>query len=326
MRGLLHNRITSFTWFAVFTWFGSVVLPAPMPGHWTGEGFAASLQPELADSGIVGPAYGEIEAELKTLADFHTSTAELVTYGASVEGRNLRGIKIKLPAGRLISPTPPAHPPGPRPAVVITGSTHGNEYLNIEDRLPRWILENQNTSPGLAKFLKGGGVIFIIPILNPDGYDRRMRTNAHDVDLNRDFDLLPANESNFKEPESRAVANWLDREIEEDNLELKISVDYHCCADSLLFPWSYTEDSLPQGLLLAHEIVARAMQRFIDPNYTFGSTGQVLGYTPRGTSKDYYFARYNALSFTFEGQYGEENKKFAQHTLWWDYILSTLVN
>jgi hypothetical protein len=287
---------------------------------------AAGHQMEIADSGITGPAYSEIENDLKGLASTHVDSAALVVYGASVEGRNLRAMRISLPAGRLAQPVPPPNPPVPRPAVVISGSTHGNEYLNIEDRLPRWFLENQKTSPGLAKFLNAGGVIFVVPILNPDGYERRMRSNAHEVDLNRDFDLLPENERNFKEPESRAVAAWLDSEIRDQDLDLKVSVDYHCCADSLLFPWSYTEESLPQGILLAHEIIARAMQRLIDPAYTFGSTGQVLGYTPRGTSKDYYFARYNALSFTFEGQYGEENKKFAQHTQWWDYILASLVD
>ena len=146
------------------------------------------------------------------------------------------------------------------------------------------------------------------------------------MDLNRDFDLLPQSESNFKEPESRFLANWIDAELKESKLDLKVSVDYHCCADSLLFPWSYTVEALPEDILFAHEAIARAMQRLIDPNYTFGSTGQVLGYTPRGTSKDYYFARYNTLSFTFEGQHGQENKKFAQHTKWWDYILGTLVD
>ena len=124
---------------------------------------------EIADSGIQGPAYSVIEAELEELARTHSGIAELAYYGLSVEGKKLRGLRISLGPDQLTNPATP----GIRPAVIISGATHGNEYLNIEDRLPRWFLENWESSPGVTKFMKAGGVIFIVPIMNPDGYDAR---------------------------------------------------------------------------------------------------------------------------------------------------------
>ena len=67
------------------------------------------------------------------------------------------------------------------------------------------------------------------------------------------------------------------------------------------------------------------MRQHINSKYGSGSTGQVLGYYPRGTSKDYYFAKYGALAFTFEGSYRQEHLNFEKHTIWWDHILAEAV-
>ncbi len=281
----------------------------------------AETDSRLTSSGVPRPPYQAIYDSLGNLARRHPGWINAIDYGMTPEGRPLRLVKLQNPAlavdGLL------------RPAVLITGATHGNEYLHIEDRLPQWFFSARDTSPGVARFFAKGGVLYVIPIMNPDGYDHGKRDNSHGADLNRDFDLvLPGEakfqEAHFLEPESRAAAEVIGAEVARHGLRLAVSIDYHCCDGSLLFPWAYTDDPLPPEDLTRHERIAHLMQQDIDPAYNFGPTGQVLGYHPRGTSKDYYYAKFGALAFTFEGRYRDESRKFSKHTLFWDHVLGLI--
>lgn len=283
-------------------------------------GSAASAETEMfSDSGIDGPPYQQIYNATGALATSHPDWARVSDYGTSPGGRGLRVIRIQNPNAEGA----PSESAAKR-AVLISGSTHGNEYLNIEDRLAPWFLDNRARSPGLARFLATGGILYVVPILNPDGYDHDRRENDKGVDLNRDFDLVPADEPGFTQPETRLLAEWVERDLRASNAELKLTVDYHCCDGSLLYPWSYVMSALPPADAAAHAEIGRLMQTDINDAYATGSTGQVLGYNPRGTSKDYYYARYGALAFTFEGSYGDEDTNFPKHTQWWDHVLAVV--
>ena len=96
-----------------------------------------------------------------------------------------------------------------RPALLMSGSTHGDEYLNIEDRLPEELLKLSLNKSTVSDFLNRGGVFIFIPILNPDGYDHRNRENSHGVDLNRDWDVPPAGFKGFHEVETNDLARKL---------------------------------------------------------------------------------------------------------------------
>ncbi len=266
----------------------------------------------FSDSGITGPRYSQISSDLDALSDNNAEWSTIIDYGESVAGKTLKMIRIEKPSfGPLLKQ---------RPAVLITGATHGNEYIHIADRLPEYFLTNKETAPGLKRYLDAGGVIFIVPIVNPDGYDRDRRTNNNGADLNRDFALLPAREPNFEQPETAQLAEALDQEIVADDLKLEVTVDYHCCDGSLLFPWAYSRTNLPEGDLTRHRDAALLMQEHIDSRYEYGSTGQVLGYYPRGTSKDYYYAKYGSRAYTFEGSYRTEDKLFDRHQIWWNSV------
>ena len=55
--------------------------------------------------------------------------------------------------------------------------------------------------------------------------------------------------------------------------------------------------------------------------YHYGSTFDVLGYTAWGTSKDYYYAKFESISYTFEGVYRNEAKNIQLHEKMWNQIL-----
>jgi protein MpaA len=66
--------------------------------------------------------------------------------------------------------------------IIFVGGTHGNERSSVYI-LNRWIdyLEGNPSS------IPANRTIIIIPVVNPDGYATNSRTNAHNVDLNRNF-------------------------------------------------------------------------------------------------------------------------------------------
>ena len=156
----------------------------------------------FSDSGIEFPAYADIENHLAELAKKYPSFAQVVHYGKSVGGRSLTLLRIadaSLPQGTST-----------RPAIEISGAIHGNEYLGIEEQLAAYFLEHRSELPGLQSYLAKGGVIYFIPVVNPDGLENRARLNENVIDLNRDFDMLTKGEHRFTQPESTLLARYLE--------------------------------------------------------------------------------------------------------------------
>jgi hypothetical protein len=263
-----------------------------------------------SDSGIKGPAYSKIVEELRSLEGSYSDYAMLVTYGKSIQGRPLTLLKIAKKSVPSVK------------AIYIGGSIHGDEYLNIEDRLPRWFLEQTATSGTISSYLDQGGVIYIAPILNPDGYDLRERENRNGVDLNRDYTVVEANVQGFKEVETRSLFEYLSRDL--GPTKLKVAMDYHCCIGALLYPWSFTGPSLSSVDKQRHLLVASIMESSIGPGVRAGTTPVILGYSAKGTSKDFYFEHFGALGFTYEGRKGKENKFLEEHGTMWEGILKNL--
>jgi hypothetical protein len=284
-----------------------------------GQALYADGDRTKGDSGITGPPYREIVAMMDRLGDEYPEWITPVRYGKSVLGVDLVLVKLEAPAAMRKTPKGRA-----RAAVLITGSTHGNEYLHIEDRLPEEFVSKRDSLPGLAKFLSLCGIVYLLPILNPDGYDRDERENINGFDLNRDFPLGKVEHEGFFQPETRVLGDYIKEEVSRNNMALKVALDYHCCAGALLYPWSYSAEPMPSQDLAAHQLIARKMVATLGNNYEYGTTGEILGYRPLGTSKDYYYFEYGTVSFTFEGQYRTEAENFPQHVKWWDQVFAML--
>lgn len=270
--------------------------------------FAESLV-FFSDSGIHGPSYTEMRNELLVWSEQHEDLVEVVDLGNTPEQRPYFALLLRkknVESTKFIS---------------ITGSIHGNEYLNIVDRLAQNFIQSDKW----LNYFEKGGALFVLPVVNPDGYDRRRRYNSSGKDLNRDFALAWIDHPGFSEYETLAYTTWIEDYIEQTGSKFLISMDYHCCNGSLLYPWSYTEDRLPMKDLNAHVDIGNIMQENF-PEYEHGITGDVLGYFPKGTSKDYWYGQYGALSFTFEGAWREEKNKLDQHLQMWESILNYLTH
>lgn len=265
-------------------------------------------------SGVNGPKYARIVRGMKDLKKRFPDLVEVHNFGRSVARQELMMYKIY---DKKVKKT------GKRPAVFISGTTHGDEYLNVADQLPKLFLE-QRGQTGFRNFLAAGGHLYVLPILNPDGYDKNKRRNNNRADLNRDFPLKLKNHPGFKEVETRHLDRYLSKEIDGNNLKLEVSNDYHCCIGAILYPWSYTKKPLPDKDLERHLVIARKMKEIF--GYEYGTTGDILGYRPLGTSKDFYYERYGAVTYTFEGKDEQaERRRIKDHVLWWNWIFNHLV-
>lgn len=261
-----------------------------------------------SDSGIRGPRYSKIVKRIVELQQQFPGYSEIINLGQSPEGRNIVGLLLfNKPTGLINRMS------------IITGSTHGNEYLNIADRLPNLFLNN--TPESIRQYIHNNGAIFILPVLNPDGYDNRRRRNSHNVDLNRDFPNELIELPGLSQPETNQYVQWVSTLLNRTQARLDIVVDYHCCDGSLLYPFGFTDQRIDTVDLQRHIFIAELMQKQF-PTYAHGITGERLGYFPRGTTKDFWYLEYNALGFTFEGQVYAESNKLNQHYLWWSDIFS----
>jgi hypothetical protein len=265
-----------------------------------------------SSSGIKAPPYTDQISKMEEFARVHSDIAEVIHYGDSVGARKLMGLLIRK-----------AKPSLTTRLTIVTGATHGNEYLNIADRLAEELINIKDSN--LLKYLNNGGSFFIIPVMNPDGYAHWDRENSNGVDLNRDW---PSEGNNYKDPtqvESWALLRFVEDYISKGR-KLDLVVDYHCCVGRgvLLIPWGWKK-----SLYMSEEDRDRskkfevAMTSNFRSRIKIGTPPDIL-YSATGATLDYWYEKYNAVSLTYEGSYRREHRKLSSHVSWWNEMFSIL--
>jgi len=263
------------------------------------------------DSGIFGPKWNDLLGEMQNWQKSYSDLVEVIDYGITNEKRTMRLVLImdrKATAARR--------------AFIMTGTIHGNEYLNLEDRIPLELLKRAGGAGPVNVFLKQGGVFIFIPIINPDGYEKRQRGNANGTDLNRDWNVPSAGFKGFKEVESRDLAKIVENLRVKYQFKVVVNIDYHCCAGANLHPWGYKREKIPEMDVKRHLVMADIATSLIGSKS--GTPLSILGYTAMGTTLDYYYETYGSTSLTYEGRYKEEHKYFDKHVAWFEGMLKTL--
>ncbi len=186
--------------------------------------------------------------------------------------------------------------------------------------LAEYLLENHGSDPQLTADINNLE-IWIIPVMNPDGFDytwttyRYWRKNRRDngdgtfgVDLNRNYDWSwekgdPTPSSNlyhgtapFSEPETQAL-----RDLALAS-NMSVYVAYHTYSQLILYPWGDTYDVPPDEIVL--KTMARDMQALI-PNVAGGGVPytvmqSIYLYPAYGVSEDWFYGATGAMSFTLE--------------------------
>jgi hypothetical protein len=206
--------------------------------------------------GIFGAWFGavrdltEIYDYLDQLARAANGRARVMVVGTSVEGREIRALRIGSGAGRA--------------SVLVTGTQHAREWaspmvtMGFADGLARLGHDPQ------LRAITDAVDVYVIPVVNADGYVashngwRMQRKNMNPrcgVDLNRNFDIAfgmgapqgGCDDENypgagaFSEPETQAI-----KRLAESLPNLRLFLDYHAPAEQVMIPFAHTRQR-PDG-------------------------------------------------------------------------------
>lgn len=193
----------------------------------------------------------EAESFLKEKSLAYPEITSLVSAGSSVEGRQIHAL--------IISGDPLRQ--NDLPAVLLTGSIHGNEYISGEIlyRYAEWLLDEYGAGDPEITDLIEYNYIALIPTVNPDGHSSGRRYNARGVDLNRNFPFYGADEGErsywqgecaFSEPETRAVRDF----TLAGNFDLGICFHSGEVVINLPFDYARSSEAVPENNDLLWEL------------------------------------------------------------------------
>ena len=146
--------------------------------------------------------YNELTAFMQNIADSYPDITRLESIGQSVQGRELWVMEISdNPGVNEIEPE-----------FKYIANMHGDETVGRELSLYliEWLVEGYGSDPRATDIINNTDV-FIMPTMNPDGFESGSRYNANGTDLNRDFPDQFSDTNNTtigREPETRAVMDW----------------------------------------------------------------------------------------------------------------------
>ena len=136
--------------------------------------------------------YSAVSTELRALAASRPDRASVFSIGASVEGRDLLGLRVGVPG---------------MPRVYVVAGQHPHEHSGVWAALgvADWVSSLLGEADELRRALE----VWVLPIVNPDGNVRgRNALNAEGVDMYRAFASAP----DSPEPEgkeSRLLWSWV---------------------------------------------------------------------------------------------------------------------
>ncbi|MCS7300911.1 MAG: M14 family metallocarboxypeptidase [Fimbriimonadales bacterium] len=271
----------------------------------------------------------EIYAAMRQLASQYPRLVQLFEIGKSIEGRPIYALRLTQdPRRARVYPN--------RPQVVLNAMQHAREWITPPVLLyfaARLLAEYE--SDARVREMLQRLEIYLIPVVNPDGYvfshttNRLWRKNRrliasgswgaiYGVDLNRNWSVgwggrgssnNPSSETYrgsapFSEPETYFLSRWMS-----GLPNLRAHIDVHSYSQMILWPWGFTTDLPPFNGVFRR--VGLAMQQAIlsvhGQFYTAGPIATTI-YVASGGMTDWVFGARGALSFTYElrdtGQYG----------------------
>ncbi len=260
--------------------------------------------------------------------ELETNYPHIVTrhhIGHSWEGRNLWVLEITGSNTQVEK----------KPSILIDGGMHAREWSSIQvASYLTWRLIDGYDSNDTIHWLINNRRIFVMPVLNPDGYiydgdgdiSRRQnwRKNRNDsipgdnigVDLNRNWDIYwregsdyphrddYRGEKPFSENETLALKEFI---IEND---IQSYQNLHSYWGTLLIPWGFA--NLPTPHEDWYRAVAEHMTSFTtkrgdeDRTYSYGRAEKEIGYSAPGGATDWVYENTGAHSFLFEIYTGAE--------------------
>ena len=244
--------------------------------------------------------YDNLTAELDQFAQDHADIARLYSIGKSVNQKELWVMKI----------TDNPDVEEDEPEVSLIASMHGDEPVGMElcMNLIQYLGEEYDANDPDSEVTKiiNETEVWILPLMNPDGYVSETRNNASGYNLNREFPDRVADPNNTtveRPPEVAHVMNWVfaNRPV--------LSANFHTGALVVNYPYDSDFDdkaaySATDDDALFREI-SLTYSRRNDPMYESqwfenGIVNGVEWYTIYGGMQDWYYVWQGCHHVTIE--------------------------
>ncbi|KZS15411.1 Carboxypeptidase B [Daphnia magna] len=252
----------------------------------------------------------DIYSYLTYLANSFPQIVTLIDIGWSYEGRPLYVVRISS-----------ASSPDTKPAIWIDGGIHAREW--ITPAVATYFIQQLVEVAGNAE-LSTNLVWYIMPVMNPDGYEfthkrnrlwRKSRSKAalfcRGVDHNRNFGYKwgglgasrnPCAETfrgsaAFSERETAAVSKF----IQGKSTNIKVFITLHSYGQYIILPWAY-DVLYPTDYDELLALAENAASKFVRFKYSVGNTAQLL-YPSSGSSADW--AKSIGIKYTYAVELGD---------------------
>jgi hypothetical protein len=272
-----------------------------------------STLPDWEDGEYHG--YSETVQMLNDLDSRFPYLVDIFRIGTSVLGKEIKCIRISNNRDK-----------SEKYSCLIDGCIHGSEWEAGEAclYLSEYLLINFGKNKTISDILNKT-IIYIVPLLNPDGRDNDDRFNENGIDLNRNFDIdfgrlrghcmplgkvfgrkIPylsfprfnlwftnSGRRPFSEPETQAIKGlmrFLDKE------RFSFYMNCHTATHSINTPWAAFKP--PFKLSSEHSSVYDAIRKWVSENTEYEDNP--LWYKASGTASDWCFKEFKIPSVTFE--------------------------
>ena len=212
--------------------------------------------------------YDKLSQSLKAIAQANPNLIKLKTAGKSVAGRELWYVEMSNYAEGSLSE---------RPKVLYIANMHGNETAGRELmlRLIKYLAEEYENNPRIQNILNQTQ-IFIMPSMNPDGFENQRRGNQDNYDLNRSFPDFTLQEAD--DPAGRPLENQAIMKLHREH-HFVLALNFHGGAVCFNMPWD-TQSNATNETRFAEDLLMRTLARvYADLNQTMRNTGFDQGVT-----------------------------------------------
>lgn len=274
---------------------------------------------ESVGSTATWTAYHDLAGAYDFMTDLNNAypnITSLSTIGTSVEGRDIRLLKISD------HPNTVEHD---EPATLLCAMHHAREWISVEVALylADHICQNYATDPRIKRMVNASE-IYVVPVVNPDGFQyawladrfwRKNRRNNGDgtfgVDLNRNYSYqwggLGASPYSweetyrgpgpFSEPETQTIRDMIEGPGGRD---FDAIISYHNFLQLVLYPWGYTYSDAPDASTLSW--LASEMAWRITAVHGFGYDAWQSSdlYPASGDTTDWAYGVHGTMAFTIE--------------------------
>jgi carboxypeptidase T len=210
--------------------------------------------------------YDKVVQTLRNIEVNSSGNATLFELGKNNSNQPIYGLKIGF---------------GPTNNLIV-GTHHGNEYgstavaMGMADSLAKNPIQDQT--------------VYVIPVLNIDGYNRLNRYE-NNIDPNRNYPGPCGTQGPFTLSSTKSLADFIEKK------NIISSATLHTYAPAALYPWGIsTQDTATKDEAQFIQLAKAATQ---ESQYQYGNSTELL-YAADGTFEDYAYWKHGIWSLLFE--------------------------